>query len=366
MVTMRSSSGIACDRAFSSVVLPALVAPATRRFQPAATAHRRKVAATPSAPKSASATGRAPNRRMVTHGPSTANGGIDRVQPGAVGEPGVDHRRRPVETESEGSDDPLDEVDDRGRIELERHRLEPPGTFDVGMARTVDHHLGDRRVGQQRLERTEPGDLVGELFQQRVDARGREQRLLVVEQVDESAAQRVAVVPAIVDALVDQTPVHPLLQPPVFGRFGRRQRDDGHAASPRRPGATPIMRTSSWATRASGSGMRLVSTPASTARAMTAFTGTRDEHRELEHVADLLRRERPPGFVEQDHACAPVQHRGAHRSPEREVATPHDHQRDVGHLDHRLQRGLASGAAVDEHRRRARTERNRERGTALG
>ena len=43
-------------------------------------------------------------------------------------------------------------------------------------------------IGEQRLERPEPGDLVGELLEQRVEPRRGEQRLLVAEQLAEACA----------------------------------------------------------------------------------------------------------------------------------------------------------------------------------
>ena len=57
------------------------------------------------------------------------------------------------------------------------------------LAGPVDHDLGDRRVGEQRLERAEAGDLVGELAHQPLVAVGREQRVGLVQQVAEPAAQ---------------------------------------------------------------------------------------------------------------------------------------------------------------------------------
>ena len=45
------------------------------------------------APNSSSAIARAPKRRIVTHGPSIASGGITACNREPSGEPGVDHRR---------------------------------------------------------------------------------------------------------------------------------------------------------------------------------------------------------------------------------------------------------------------------------
>ncbi len=84
-------------------------------------------------------------------------------------------------------------MDDRGGVEIEGDRFEPTGALDERTAGTVDHHLGDGGVGQQRLERAEAGDLVGELFEQRVEARRREERLLLTEEITQRAAQGVGV-----------------------------------------------------------------------------------------------------------------------------------------------------------------------------
>ncbi len=113
-------------------------------------------------------------------------------QPRPVGEAGVDHRRRAVEPQSEGRDDPLDEVDDRTRVETERDRFEPAAAFDVGEARAVDHHLGDGRVGEEGLEGAEPGDLVRELIEELVEVRGGQQRLLVAQQLRQPPANAVS------------------------------------------------------------------------------------------------------------------------------------------------------------------------------
>ena len=95
-------------------------------------------------------------------------------------------------------------MDDRRGVEVERDRFEPTGAFHVGAAGAVDHDLGDGGIGEQRLERSEAGDLVGELFEQRVEARRREERLFVPQEITQRAAQRVGVSRPVVDALRDE------------------------------------------------------------------------------------------------------------------------------------------------------------------
>ena len=52
-------------------------------------------------------------------------------------------------------------------IVLERHvrELQLALALDVDLLRTVDHHLGEGLVAQQRLERAEAQDLVGDLLE---------------------------------------------------------------------------------------------------------------------------------------------------------------------------------------------------------
>ena len=64
----------------------------------------------------------------------------------------------PTDPEPERPDHPLDEVRDRRLVERHRHPLQPPAPLDPHPVGAVDHHLGDRRVGQQRLERAEAAD----------------------------------------------------------------------------------------------------------------------------------------------------------------------------------------------------------------
>ena len=132
------------------------------------------------------------------------------------------------------------------------------------------------------------------------------------------------------------------------------------------PAPTPTRRTTSVAARASGSGSRVGRTPASTARAIASFTGTRASTGRSSTSPISLAPKRPARLVEQ-HDTGGVLERGrVDGPPQREVAAAQHHDRDVGHLDHRARGRLARGAAVDEDRRRPAPERHRERGAALG
>ena len=130
-----------------------------------------------------------------------------------VGETGIDHRRRTVEPQAERCDHPLDQVHDRVGVELEDDGLQTTRPLDVGAPRTVDHHFGDRRVGEQWLERTEARDFVRELLEQLVETDGRQQRLLVPQELAEARPERGVVGRAdVVGTLRDQAAVHALLE----------------------------------------------------------------------------------------------------------------------------------------------------------
>ena len=63
-------------------------------------------------------------------------------------------------------------------VEGHRQRLDHAVALDEGPARPVEHHLGDRGIGQDRFEHPEADRLVHELGEQRVEPVGREQRFL--------------------------------------------------------------------------------------------------------------------------------------------------------------------------------------------
>ena len=124
----RSSRCVPRDRspaasALQHVVLPALVAPDTTMFQPARTiASRNATARHRRARTSSSGTARPPKRRIVTHGPSGASGGSTACSARAVGQAGVDHRRRAVEAQPERRDHPLHDPHDRRRVDARTRR----------------------------------------------------------------------------------------------------------------------------------------------------------------------------------------------------------------------------------------------------
>ena len=230
MVTMRSWSLMNPESTFSSVVFPAPVPPETRMFSRQATALCRNcsigcgqrvaldevVRAEPIGPEAADRQHRTVERERRD----------DRVDARAVRQPGVDHRARLVDAAADRADDALDDLHHvRVVAEDQRGLLQPSLALDVDLVVAVDEDVGDRRVAQQRLERTEAEDLVEDLDDQRVAlelAEGRRLRFDVQHRVDEAANLRLGVLAADARQSIEMEPVqqvlvHPPLQALVLG-----------------------------------------------------------------------------------------------------------------------------------------------------
>ena len=88
----------------------------------------------------------------------------DRVHPRPVGETRVDARAGLVDPPAKRGDDPVDDPQDV--LVVEEGRIDPLDlsvALDVDVGRAVDHDLGDSRVGEERLQRPETGDVVDHL-----------------------------------------------------------------------------------------------------------------------------------------------------------------------------------------------------------
>ena len=113
MVTIRSSSGMNAESTLSSVVLPVPVPPRDEDVEPARARRPRSSSAisavsVPNSTRSSTWKGRLENLRMVSDRAVDGQRRDDGVDPGAVGQPGVDHRRRLVDAAADLADDPLD------------------------------------------------------------------------------------------------------------------------------------------------------------------------------------------------------------------------------------------------------------------
>ncbi len=86
------------------------------------------------------------------------------VYAGAVRQPGVDHRRAFVDAAAQRGDDLLDNVHHMGVV-AEAHIGEDdfPLTLHVDLGRPVHHHLGNRLVLEQRVDRPVAQNLVHHL-----------------------------------------------------------------------------------------------------------------------------------------------------------------------------------------------------------
>ena len=153
------------DRTFSSVVLPAPVPPDTMALSRARDGalqeleHRRGERLALDEIVGAQTIGaEAPNRHARPVERQRRN---DDVDARAVLQPGVDHRARLVDAAADGADDALDDLhqvlvvaeDDVGL-------LDPAVPLDEHLAGLVHQDVGDRRILEQQLERTEAEQLV--------------------------------------------------------------------------------------------------------------------------------------------------------------------------------------------------------------
>ena len=163
------------------MVFPAPVPPLTRMFSRSATAVS-SIRTSGSGAIAASGTGSTRKRRTVRHGPSTASGGmiaLTREPSTSRASTRGDDRstRRPsgatiraISASMVGVSKAIDGAD------------QPPGTLDPDVAGSVHHHLGDRRVGQQRLERPQPARPGQDPGHHLLGVGGREQRRLCADE----------------------------------------------------------------------------------------------------------------------------------------------------------------------------------------
>ena len=197
------------------------------------------------------------NRRIVTHGPSGASGGSTACNrdPSA--------RRASTIGAARSSRRPSGAIT---RCVMRRiasasssqaTALEAAAALDEHPVRPVHHDLVDRRVREQRLQRSEPVDLGDELVEnaarrcvarERGLRRGAEHRARVRSSPGASMRR--------IERRGEQPPLQDVAQRPAL-----ENRLVGHAASSRP--RQPIRRSTSRTGRASASGSRVGSTPAS-------------------------------------------------------------------------------------------------------
>jgi hypothetical protein len=100
------------------------------------------------------------NRRIESAGPSRERRD-DGVDTRPVAEPGVHHRTRFVDPPADRAHDPLDNPQQVAVIlEHDVGLLEPAVPLDVDLVEPVDQDVGNVRIAEQRLERTESEQLV--------------------------------------------------------------------------------------------------------------------------------------------------------------------------------------------------------------
>ena len=176
IVMTRWSGWMKLESVFSRVVLPEPVPPEMMTLSRAfiAPSIRASISGVNALNRSRSSLpiGFEPNIRIVTAAPSSASGRDDRVEPRAVGEPGVDHRRGLVDPPADPRDDPVDDLEQVLVVaEDDLRALDPALLLDEDLLRAVDHDVGDLVVLEQQLERAEAERLVEDLARPAAAAR---------------------------------------------------------------------------------------------------------------------------------------------------------------------------------------------------
>jgi hypothetical protein len=124
------------------------------------------------------------------HGPVQGERRDDHIHPRAVGQARVAERLGLVDAPPERGEDALDRVAQLGLGgEGDVGRLQAPRPLDPHGPRAVDHHLLDRRVAQERLERPEPEGALGDQRDEMRAGRLVEQAGLAVDGVAYAAVQ---------------------------------------------------------------------------------------------------------------------------------------------------------------------------------
>ena len=167
-VTMRSSFGMNDDSTLSSVVLPVPVPPETTMLsRPSMHARRKRTLRSSSVPKRdqvgrhEGVRGELPDREERAVDGERRD---DRVHTGAVGQAGVDHRRRLVDAAADVGDDLVDDAADVGGVdEPGRDLLDLAVALDEDDVGAVDHDLGDAVVLEQLLDRAVADDVVADV-----------------------------------------------------------------------------------------------------------------------------------------------------------------------------------------------------------
>ena len=89
------------------------------------------------------------------------------VHPGAIHQPGIDHRTRLIDASADPGGDALTDIDQmRGVAEMRVRQENLAATFDEDFPWPVHHDVIDGVVRQQRLQRTQAGDVMHQFLGQ--------------------------------------------------------------------------------------------------------------------------------------------------------------------------------------------------------
>ena len=170
MVTMRSLLGMNEESTFSVVVLPEPVPPLRKMLRRASThACRKSNISGDAVPKPIEIFGGEAGRELADGDDRAhqAEGLDDGVDTRAIGQASIHARAGLIDVAAEGRDDAVDDIEHVLVVaEGDVRALDATGSLDVHLERAVDHDLGDARVGQERLDRPEAGNLVDDALDQ--------------------------------------------------------------------------------------------------------------------------------------------------------------------------------------------------------
>ena len=159
---IRSDAGTQPRSAFSIVVLPDCVPPATTTLSPLTTAASRNVAAcavsVPRGTRSSTVRARTTNLRTLTAQCSRVMSGMTTCSRLPSGSIASTNGTAQVESTAGHSQHPLDEVAHLRVAQYEGGELAAPVARHEHPAGIVDPHLLDGGVVEERLQRSEPGD----------------------------------------------------------------------------------------------------------------------------------------------------------------------------------------------------------------
>ena len=302
---------------------------------------------------SASGTVRAPKRRIVRHGPSGASGGSTACRRAPSG------RRASTIGDARSSRSPSGAMTRSATRTIVGASI-AHATGSMRPARSTYTRSGPFTmisvmvgIGEQRLDRPEPTDVVEQLLEHFV---GRDHRRAAA--LPRGTSWRAGPATPRGGARPDRTAWRAGADAAIRGRCAVMPRALTRQASEPRERVAQRARQRVGHARVEDAG---VDRPRDRGARFD-----RCQHRQAEHVFDVARAQRSPVLVDQDRAAGEFDRLVVNGSAQREVTAAHDDDVRVGDLGQREQRGMIEAARIAHRRARVGAERDRQRGPRLG